>query len=45
MVEFFLGGGDLKFLALVCGINAANATYSCVWCKCPAEEHFDMEKK
>ena len=28
-LEYFLGG-NLKFLALVCGINAANGTYSCV---------------
>ena len=42
-LEYFLGG-DLKFLALVCGINAANGTYSCVWCKCPAGDHWDMTK-
>ena len=28
ILEYFLGG-DMKFLALVCGINAANGTYSC----------------
>lgn len=40
-LEYFLGG-DLKFLALVCGVNAANGTYSCVWCKCPAGDRWDM---
>ena len=42
-LEYFLGG-DLKFLALVCGINAANGTYSCVWCKCPASDRWDMTR-
>ena len=42
-LEYFLGG-DLKFLALVCGINAANGTYSCVWCKCCAGDWWDMTK-
>ena len=31
-LEYFLGG-DWKFLALVCGLNAANADYSCIWCR------------
>ena len=42
-IEYFLGG-DMKFLALVCGIEAANARYSCVWCKCPSSERWDMTK-
>ena len=33
-LEVFLGG-DWKFLSLVCGLNAANSDYSCIWCKCP----------
>ena len=36
-------GGDMKFLALVCGIDAASAKYSCIWCKCPADQRSDME--
>ena len=28
----FLLGGDWKFLACVCGIDSATATYSCIWC-------------
>ena len=39
-IEYFLCS-DLKFLAIVCGIEAANST---VWCKCPAAERYDMEK-
>ena len=35
-VEFFFGGGGGNFFAVVCGIEAANSTYSCTWCKCPA---------
>ena len=43
-VEYFLGG-DLKFLAIVCGIEAANANFSCVWCKCSNTDHWDMDKE
>ena len=43
-IEYFWGG-DLKFLALVCGIEAANGTYSCVWCKCPSSDRWDMSKE
>ena len=38
-VELFLGA-DLKFLAAI-GIQSANATYLCVWCKCPAAERYN----
>jgi len=40
-VEFYLGG-DLKFLAIVCGLEAANAEYACIWCKCPKGKRDDM---
>ena len=40
-IEYFLGG-DMKFLALVCGIEAANGNYSCVWCKCHSKDRWDM---
>ena len=43
-IEYFLGG-DMKFLATVCGIEAANARFSCVWCKCPATHRWDMKKE
>ena len=36
-------GGDMKFLATVCGIEAASAEYSCIWCKCPKGQRSDME--
>jgi len=33
-IVFFIGG-DWKFLATVCGLDAANSEFSCIWCKCP----------
>ena len=42
-IQFFLGA-DMKFLAICLGIEAANATYSCVWCKCPAADRHDTSK-
>ena len=42
-IHFFLGG-DMKFLALAIGIEAANSTYSCIWCKCPSTERHDLKK-
>ena len=39
-IELFLGA-DLKFLATVVGVQSANATYACVWCKCPADKRYD----
>ena len=43
-IEFFLGG-DWKFLALVTGIDSACSTYSCIWCKCRADERHDPDKE
>ena len=46
MIEYSFGsGGDWKFLAVVCGLNAANAEYSCVWCKYPSNDRWNMTKK
>jgi hypothetical protein len=42
-IQYFLGG-DMKFLAIVCGIESANAKFSCVWCKCASNDRWDMEK-
>ena len=28
---------------IVCGIDAANSAYACVWCKWPAAEQYNME--
>ena len=36
-IETYLGC-DLKFLAMVCGIDAANCKHVCIWCKCQASE-------
>ena len=44
LIEYFLGG-DLKFLAIVCGIEAANAKYACIWCKCSNSDRGDMSKE
>ena len=37
-------GGDMKFLAIICGINAANSIYPCIWCKWCKSEKYDAEK-
>ena len=31
-IQFYLGG-DMKFLAVVCGIESATSEYACIWCK------------
>ena len=28
-----VAGGDMKFMLIVLGLNAAHSTYSCVWCE------------
>ena len=43
-IEYFLCS-DLKLLAIICGIESATSKYSCVWCKCPSSERFDMSKE
>ena len=43
-IEYFLGD-HMKFLALVCGIDSATCTHSCIWCKCPKEKRLNMELK
>ena len=35
----------MKFLAMALGIEAANSTYSCVWCKCPARDCHNITKE
>ena len=42
IIIFWFLGGDLKFLATVCGLDSANAEYACIWCKCPKIQRFDM---
>lgn len=41
-VEYYLGG-DWKFLACVTGIDSASSRYACIWCKCSAEDRWDMD--
>ena len=41
-IQFYLGG-DLKFLAIVCGIESATAVHACVWCKCSKSQRPDMK--
>ena len=43
-IKYFLGG-DMKFLALVCGIESATSTHSCIWCKIPKDERHNMKMK
>ena len=42
-IEFYLGA-DIKYLEICLGIKAANAKYSCIWCKCPADERHDTSQ-
>ena len=42
-IEYFIGG-DWKFLACICGLGAANQDYTCIWCKCPREERYNVKK-
>ena len=43
-LEYFFGG-DLKFLALVCGLGRANEDNACVWCTCPRLQRWDTSKR
>ena len=43
-IETYLGG-DLKFLAMVCGNDAANCEHACIWCKCPTSARWDMSQE
>ena len=42
-LEYFLCS-DLKFLAIICGIENATSTYPCIWCTCSKSERHDMDK-
>ena len=41
---FYLGG-DWKFLASICGLDAANSTFACIWCLCPKQDRYSLEKQ
>ena len=36
-------GDDLKFSAIVCGIESATAVHAYVWCKCSKSQWPDMQ--
>lgn len=36
---------DMKFLAMALGIEAANSTYSCAWCKCSSGNRHNITKE
>ena len=41
-VHFYLGG-DWKFIAAVCGLDAANSTFSCIWCNYAKNQRHCLE--
>lgn len=41
-IDYYLGG-DMKFLAKVCGIEGATSEFSCIWCKCPKDKRYNMD--
>jgi len=43
-IAYYLGG-DLKFLAVILGIDSAVSTYTCPWCKCSMDKLEDLEEK
>ena len=43
-IHFYLGA-DWKFLAMACGIDAANSTHACVWCTCSKEDRHKLDKE
>lgn len=42
-IKYFFSA-DMKYLAVCLGLQAANADYSCIWCKCPKEERHKTTK-
>ena len=43
-IHFYLGA-DWKFLAMACGIDAANSTHACVWCTCSKDDRHKLSKE
>lgn len=33
-------GGDMKFMLIVLGMNAAHSTYACIWCEIHKDKRF-----
>jgi len=42
-ITYFFGA-DMKYLAICLGLQAANAEYFCIWCKCPKGERHITSK-
>ncbi|CAB3986755.1 NACHT, LRR and PYD domains-containing 12 [Paramuricea clavata] len=42
-LEFFLGG-DLKFLLMIIGMDAASSKYACLWCLANKDDRWDTSK-
>ena len=42
-LELFIGG-DMKFLLIVCGLNAANSKHACLYCKVHKDSKGDTSK-
>ena len=38
-------GGDMKCIALLMGINAANSKQACLWCKCDLKKAVNLDEK
>ncbi|MCG8627032.1 MAG: hypothetical protein MJE68_34160, partial [Proteobacteria bacterium] len=43
-VHFYLGA-DWKFLAMACGLDAANSKYACIWCTCYKDDRYKVDKE
>ena len=39
----YMMAGDMKFLSLIYGLNAANSNQPCIWCKVNLKESLDIE--
>ena len=35
-----IAGGDMKFMLIIFGLNAANSKYACIWCEIQKDERF-----
>jgi hypothetical protein len=42
-LEFFLGGGNYKFILLLLGLSGATSNYACSWCKVHKDEIWNMK--
>ena len=42
-IEYFFCA-DMKFIVICIGIESASSTFSCVWCKCPAANRYNIDK-